>query len=182
MRWQWLCIRDFPEKAYKSIKLVRISDDDEDSDGVCLFVGLLRHFRDVDRENQRKRGNNKMSRPITVLLIDDSSFARQMVAKILTSQGNEVLEAMNGQEGIEKAEQHRPDCIVLDLLMPEMDGFGVLRALKEKDLLIPTIVLSADIQETAQAECLKLGAVAFLKKPFKEDELLETLHGIFCSK
>ncbi len=123
-----------------------------------------------------------MSRPITVLLIDDSPFARQMVAKILTAQGNDVLEAMNGQEGIEKAEQYRPDCIVLDLLMPEMDGLGVLRALKEKDLVIPTIVLSADIQETAQAECLKLGAVAFLEKPFKEGELLEAVHGVLCSK
>ena len=123
-----------------------------------------------------------MSRQITVLVIDDSAFTRQMVTKILTAQGNEVLEAENGQDGIEKAEQYRPDCIVLDLLMPEMDGFGVLRALKEKDLVIPTIVLSADIQETAQAECLKLGAVAFLEKPFKEGELLEALHGVLCSK
>ena len=117
-----------------------------------------------------------------ILVIDDSAFTRQMVAKILTAQDDEVLEAMNGQDGIEKAEQYRPDCIVLDLLMPEMDGFGVLRALKEKDLTIPTIVLSADIQETTQAECLKLGAVAFLEKPLKEGELLEAVHGIFCSK
>ncbi len=123
-----------------------------------------------------------MSSQITVLLIDDSAFARQMVAKILTAQGNEVLEAASGQEGVEKAEQHRPDCIVLDLLMSETDGFGVLRALKEKDLMIPTIILSADIQETAQAECLKLGAVAFLKKPFKEGELLEAVNGVLCSK
>ena len=123
-----------------------------------------------------------MSRQITVLLIDDSAFARQMGAKILTAQGNEVLVAANGLDGIEKAEQHRPDCIVLDLLMPEMDGFGVLRVLKEKDLVIPTIVLSADIQETAQAECLKLGAVAFVKKPLKEGELLEAVHGVLCSK
>ncbi len=123
-----------------------------------------------------------MSRQTTVLLIDDSAFARQMVAKTLTAQGNEVLEAANGQEGIEKAEQYRPDCIVLDLLMPEMDGLGVLRALKEKDLVIPTIVLSADIQETAQAECLKLGAVAFIEKPFKEGKLLEVVNGVLCSK
>ncbi len=123
-----------------------------------------------------------MNRPITVLLIDDSPFARQMIAKILTAQGNEVLEAMNGQEGIEKAEQYRPDCIVLDLLMPEVSGFGVLRALKEKDLMIPTIVLSADIQETTQAECLKLGAVAFLEKPLEEGKLLEAVHGVLCSK
>ena len=123
-----------------------------------------------------------MSRQITVLVIDDSAFTRQMVTKILTAQGNEVLEAENGQDGIEKAEQYRPDCIVSDLLMPEMNGFGVLRALKEKDLVIPTIVLSADIQETTQAECLKLGAVAFVKKPLKEGELLEAVHGVLCSK
>lgn len=88
-------IRDFLEKVYKSIKLVRISDDDEDSDGVYLSVGLLQHLRDIDRENQRKRGNNKMSKRI--LVIDDSAFTRQMVAKILTAQDDEVLEATNGQ-------------------------------------------------------------------------------------
>ncbi len=123
-----------------------------------------------------------MGRQVTVLVIDDSAFARQMIAKILTAQDNEVLEARNGQEGIEKAEQYRPDCIVLDLLMPEMDGFGVLRVLKEKGLMIPTIVLSADIQETVQAECLKLGAVAFIEKPLKEGQLLEAVNGVLCSK
>ncbi len=107
-----------------------------------------------------------------ILVIDDSAFTRQMLAKALKAQGNEVLEA----------ERHKPDCIVLDLLMPEISGFEVLKTLNEKGLTIPVVVLSADIQETTRAECLELGAVSFLKKPLPENELVEVVQGVLCSK
>ena len=96
--------------------------------------------------------------------------------------GNEVLKAESGHDGIEQAVRHRPDCIVLDLLMPEIDGFEVLKTLNEKGLAIPVVVLSADIQETTRARCLELGAVGFLKKPLNEDELAEVVQGVLCSK
>ncbi len=117
-----------------------------------------------------------------ILVIDDSAFARGMTAKALKAHGDEVLEAESGHDGIEQAVKHRPDCIVLDLLMPEMDGFEVLNTLKDRGLDIPVIVLSADIQESTQTECMAHGAVAFVKKPTKENELLEVIQGVLCSK
>ncbi len=116
-----------------------------------------------------------------ILLIDDSAFARRVTLQSLKSHGDEVLEASNGIEGVELAEQKNPDCIVLDLLMPEMSGFEVIKALNEKGLSIPVVVLSADVQESTRAECLELGAVAFVNKPPKEAELVEVIHGILCS-
>lgn len=116
------------------------------------------------------------------LIIEDSAFIRRRVAEVLRADDNEILEAANGYEGLDKAEKLKPDIIILDLLMPEMDGFEVLNALNERGLTIPVIVLSADIQDTTQAECLKLGAVAFIKKPLIGNELLDIVHSILCSK
>lgn len=116
------------------------------------------------------------------LIIEDSVFVRRRVAELLRADDNEVLEAANGYEGLDKAEKLKPDIIILDLLMPEMDGFEVLSALNERGLTIPVIVLSADIQDTTQAECLKLGAVAFIEKPLIENKLLDIVHSILCSK
>ena len=116
------------------------------------------------------------------LIIDDSVFIRRRVAEILRADDNEILEAANGYEGLDKAEKLKPDIIILDLLMPEMDGFEMLNALNERGLTIPVIVLSADIQDTTQAECLKLGAAAFIEKPLIENKLLDTIHSILCSK
>jgi len=118
----------------------------------------------------------------SILVIDDSSFARKSVVRMLAVAGNHVLEAANGREGLEKAEKHKPDCIILDLLMPEMDGLEVLRALKERECAIPVIVVSADIQETTRKECMELGIVAFIRKPFNANELLDIVMGITCAK
>ena len=71
-----------------------------------------------------------------ILIIDDSAFARSITAEVLGSHGNEIIEAESGQDGIKKAERERPDCILLDLLMPEIDGFDVLKALRSKGLSI----------------------------------------------
>lgn len=117
-----------------------------------------------------------------ILIIEDSAFTRRRIAETLSADGNEVLEAANGCEGLEKAEKLKPDCIVLDLLMPEMNGLEVLNALKDRGITIPVIVLSADVQDTTQAECMELGAAVFVEKPLKGDELLDAVHGILCSK
>jgi len=93
-----------------------------------------------------------------------------------------IVEAGGGKEGLEMAEKHMPDCILLDLLMPEMDGFDVLEALGEKDLKIPVIVLTANIQKTAREKCLQLGAFAFTNKPTEEDELRSLVHKAIDSK
>ena len=107
-----------------------------------------------------------------ILVVDDSQLIRQIVSRILKAAGFEVIEATDGSKAIEKVETEKPDCMILDILMPEMSGFEVLKDLKHKELEIPVIILSADIQETTKSECFKLGVLDFLNKPPKESELL----------
>ncbi len=110
-----------------------------------------------------------------ILITDDAAFSRRMIRKAVQQGNHEILEAANGLECLEMLTKHSPDCILLDLLMPELDGFGVLKSLQENGSNIPVIVLSADIQETVSEECLKLGAVKILRKPPKAPEILDAL-------
>jgi len=110
-----------------------------------------------------------------ILLVDDSFIARKGIKNLCNELSYEVLEAGGGAEAIEIITGDTPDLILLDLLMPEPDGFEVLRYLQDQKNPPPVIVLSADIQVTTQAKCFNLGAAAFIKKPPKREQLLETI-------
>lgn len=118
----------------------------------------------------------------TILIVDDAAFSRRMVRKALQADGYEMLEAGNGREGLEIVSTHSPDCILTDLLMPEMDGFTFLKALQEQGLKTPAIVISADIQESARSLGFELGAAGFINKPVKEDELRNTVRKVLGFK
>ncbi len=110
-----------------------------------------------------------------ILVVDDSKLSRNIVAKMARAAGHETLEAADGTQGLEKAATCAPDCIVLDLLMPEVSGFEVLRRLRDRGSKIPAIVLTADIQKGTRQQCMELGAVTLLNKPVKEDEIIEAI-------
>lgn len=110
-----------------------------------------------------------------ILVIDDSSFARLRVCHMLQDGGHETFEAENGQDGLAKVLELHPDGVVTDLLMPEMDGIGFLEALRQQQLTLPVVVLTADIQESKRLQCLGLGAGGFLAKPPQKNALLELL-------
>lgn len=107
-----------------------------------------------------------------ILIIEDAVLSRRMLRRTLEAEGYTILEAGNGQEGLEMIRLHQPDCIFLDLLMPEMNGQQVLAAMQAEGIRIPTIVLTADIQKTTQQECLSLGAFAVIHKIANREELL----------
>lgn len=109
----------------------------------------------------------------TILAIEDAALSRQVLRRILQSNGHTIWEAKNGWEGWEilLQEQLRPDCILVDILMPEMGGVEFLKVMRQQEFKIPTIVITADIQETTRVECLKLGAMTVLYKLIKPDEL-----------
>lgn len=107
----------------------------------------------------------------SVLIVDDAAFARRMLRKMLQVDGYEILEASNGQEGLDMVRTHAPDCVLTDILMPDVDGYAFLRMLQESGITVPTIIVSADIQDSARDRGLELGAVSFLCKPLKEDEV-----------
>ncbi len=111
----------------------------------------------------------------TILVIDDSAFSRALNSRALHDGGHEVTEAANGVEGLAAAQESAPDCIVLDMLMPEMDGVEFLRTFRAKNRELPIVVASADIQESRRAECEALGISAFLNKPVKANALIEAV-------
>ncbi len=106
-----------------------------------------------------------------VLLVDDSMFTRSMLNKIVKEMGHEVVEATNGLEGLDAITKEEPDVVVTDLLMPEMDGIGLLTAIKERDINVPVVVLSANVQDTVREQCLELGALEFFNKPPNKEKL-----------
>lgn len=117
-----------------------------------------------------------------ILIIDDSAYQRHKARRAIEAAGYELLEAINGHEGLDAAATNVPDCILLDLLMPGMSGEEVLCAFHDQGLHIPVIVLTADIQESTRQQCLQLGAVAFINKPLQEEELVDTIRQVLNVK
>ncbi len=107
-----------------------------------------------------------------VLIVDDSAFARALVRNWLQKAGYETLEAVDGAEGLTMACEEKPDLIILDLLMPHLQGDEVLAAMRERALDIPVVVASANIQDGMRQKCQDLGALEFINKPPVEEKLL----------
>jgi CheY-like chemotaxis protein len=109
----------------------------------------------------------------TILVVDDSAFARVSICRILQEAGYQVLEAGDGLQGLVVAAEAQPDCIFTDLLMPNMDGIAFVSTLRERQISLPVAVLTADIQEARRQQCLELGVKRFLQKPPRKADLLQ---------
>ncbi len=107
-----------------------------------------------------------------ILVIEDSIYQRTKITKVLEAGGHLVIQSANGREGVLTAATSNPDLVLLDLLMPEMNGVEVLQEWQSKQLKLPVIVLTADIQATTREQCLTLGAIEFINKPFDPEMLL----------
>jgi len=108
-----------------------------------------------------------------VLVVDDSATIRAVLGKMLAQNGHVVLKAADGESALEIARTERPDLIFLDIVMPGMSGFAVLRALRH-DLLtrdIPIVMISGNLQATEQFYVQRFGADDFMKKPFGRSEV-----------
>ena len=113
---------------------------------------------------------------IPLLICDDSNMARKQVKRSLPEGWDvDVTFATNGIEGIEAIRAGQGEMVFLDLTMPEMDGYGVLEAIKNEGLKCIVIVISADIQPEARERVMTLGALDFVKKPINSDKLAEVL-------
>lgn len=103
---------------------------------------------------------------ITVLLVEDDEMLHTMYTQKFTKEGYEVLSGYNGSEGVKLAEEHNPTIILLDIIMPKMDGFAALKKLKKKDATkdIPVILLTNLGQEEDIRKGKELGAVDYFIK------------------
>jgi twitching motility two-component system response regulator PilH len=116
-----------------------------------------------------------------VLIIDDSSFQRRILSSLLEGLGHTVLTAVNGREGLYTAVREKPDLIITDLLMPDLDGFAFLREAKTAGVTIPVLILTSDIQTATKNKCLALGAAGVMNKPVKKENLSRMVQQVLCT-
>lgn len=112
-----------------------------------------------------------------ILLIEDNDDIRENTAEILELANYKVITAANGKEGVEMALEHLPDLIVCDIMMPVLDGYGVLHAIHKNELVknTPFIFLTAKTERTDQRKGMDLGADDYITKPFDGTELLNAV-------
>ena len=110
----------------------------------------------------------------TVLVIEDEAPLRANLARILSVEGFRVVAAADGDEGLARAREARPDLVICDILMPRLDGFSVLAALRSgpETAAIPFIFLTASADKEDLARGLRSGANEYVTKPFKIADLL----------
>lgn len=113
-------------------------------------------------------------KPIRILIVDDEPDLRSVLRFGLEAEKFEVLEAADGEAGLQAAREQSPDLVVLDLMLPRIDGYKVCRALKFDDRYrhIPVIILSARSGETDRRLALDLGADAYVTKPYDMKDLV----------
>jgi two-component system chemotaxis response regulator CheY len=112
----------------------------------------------------------------SVLICDDAAFMRVMIKDILTKNGYEVAgEAENGLKAVEKYNETKPDLVMMDITMPEMDGIQALKKIRETDSNATVIMCSAMGQQAMVIESIQSGAKDFIVKPFQADRVLEAV-------
>ena len=119
--------------------------------------------------------------PKTILVIEDDKFLRELISRKLTGEGFDVLEAVDGEEGIKKIKEGKPDLVLLDLILPSIDGFEILTRVRDDPEVssIPVIILSNLGQREEVEKGLKLGAIDYLiKAHFTPGEIIEKIKNV----
>jgi two-component system chemotaxis response regulator CheY len=119
----------------------------------------------------------------TIMTVDDSTSVRQMVVFTLRGGGYEVIEAVDGRDGIAKLRRASCDMIITDLNMPHLDGIGLIREVRSDATLrnIPIVMLTTESQEGRKQEGKAAGATGWIVKPFKPEQLLAVVKRVLVS-
>lgn len=114
-----------------------------------------------------------------ILIVDDSPVARKMLKNsIPKDKGYEIFEATNGQEGVTKYQELKPDLVFMDLTMPVLDGYKATAKIMELDKDAIIIVTTADIQPKSISNVMELGAFTLLKKPAKAESIVDAIEKV----
>ena len=118
-----------------------------------------------------------------VLIIDDSPTELHLFQNMLEKAGFDTLVADSGEEGLKAAQAKRPDCILMDVVMPGMNGFQATRKLTKDPATagIPVIMITSKDQETDKIWGMRQGAVEYLVKPVAEKELVAMIHAVMAA-
>jgi signal transduction histidine kinase/CheY-like chemotaxis protein len=115
---------------------------------------------------------------LTILVIDDKVDNRSVLVNLLSPLGFNLVEAHDGQHGLEMIQAQSPDLVISDLSMPRMNGLNMIAQLKQQQSKIPVIISSAKVFETDRASCMEVGAAGFLPKPIVVDHLFTMLQSL----
>lgn len=112
----------------------------------------------------------------TILIVDDAAFMRMMIKDVLSKNGFEIVgEAENGQKAIEKYKELKPELVIMDITMPEVDGIQAVKEIKNFDPEAKVIMCSAMGQQAMVIESIQAGAKDFIVKPFQGDRVIEAV-------
>ena len=110
-----------------------------------------------------------------ILIVDDSAFTRNIHRQVIEGEDYEVVEAESGAAALEMFEKENPDLVMMDLLMPDMDGMEVTQKILEIDPGAKIIICSTDRQKYRQEEAKEVGVIGFLTKPINKEKMVHAL-------
>ena len=114
-----------------------------------------------------------------ILTVDDAAFMRKVIKDTLSKAGySEIFEAEDGAQAVDKYNEIKPDLVLMDITMPNMDGLEALKAIRAKDSSANVVMCSAMGQESMVMDAVRSGAKDFIVKPFKPDRVLKTVTSI----
>ncbi len=128
----------------------------------------------------KKKRTARRRKSLKILVAEDERHVQRLLEYKLRNSGFKVIVAVNGEEALKLAKQHRPDLVVLDVMMPIMDGFECLAALKRDARLksIPVVILTAKNLESQVVRGLELGAEDYITKPFSPPEFVARVKAV----
>ena len=113
-----------------------------------------------------------------ILVVDDAQFMRMRCERLLTENGFEVVKAENGAEAIQVYQEQKPDAVLMDITMPEMDGLTALKEIRKRDPNAKVVMLTALGQQGIVIEAIKSGAKDFIVKPFDTERVLQAVNKV----
>jgi twitching motility two-component system response regulator PilH len=144
--------------------------------GVIQRLPNRQKQRTAEAQQDRREESNRAK----ILVVDDSPTQLTNLVKIVQGEGHEVITATNGMEGIEKAREEKPDLILMDVVMPELNGFQATRKITRDPATeqIPVILVTTKDQETDKVWGQRQGAAGYIIKPPKEAELIAKINEV----
>lgn len=146
------------------------------------ILGILKRLVNAEATGRERRVDERVRTTFgaRVLVVDDSATIRAVLGKMLAQDGYEVIKAADGETAVDMAQSQVPDLIFLDIVLPGMSGFSVLRALRREDgtRTTPIIMMSGNQQATEQFYVQRFGADSFIRKPFGRAEVFHAIRAL----
>lgn len=167
----------------RSVPVPKHSGLDMDSVALKTGIGFFRRLLGSNREQHAQQSRFRAALNARILVVDDSMTICAVLGKMLDREGYSVFSAGDGEQAIALARSEQPAVIFLDIVLPGMNGFAVLRALRHDPVTaaIPIVMISGNPQATEQFYVQRFGADDFIKKPFGQSEVCESIHQLVCA-